>query len=237
MWLPPNFSGANSFMCLLCPLHAFDKVAGVGRNKLTAILTTDEFPGFDYSGAGNTGRVGTHIGDETYVSLFAYGQTLIKLLGDSHSMAGTKVELTPCFLLEGAGYKRRCWLAGYLFSTYFKNGVVGLLKFITNLFGFFLIVNIQLGAINKTNQRSSERCLLRRCYFLGQLSLDSPVLYRDKFLNFPLAVNDNPYCHRLNSACGETLPYLSPEQGANLIAYQSIQDTPCLLGVDQLHIY
>ncbi len=96
-------------------------------------------------------------------------------------------------------------------------------------------MNLQLAALGKANQCRPERGNFGG--FLGQLGFNQPVLYRDKPLNLPLPVNDDFQCGGLDSACGKALSDLAPEQGAEPVADQPVQDAPCLLGIDQLPVY
>ena len=71
----------------------------------------------------------------------------IKLLGNPHRLAGAEVQLTPGFLLKGAGDKRRGRLAERFFSRNFKDAVIGLSKSAFKLVRLLFIMDFNLLAI------------------------------------------------------------------------------------------
>ncbi len=65
----------------------------------------------------------------------------------------------------------------------------------------------------------------------GELGRDAPVLRRDEGPDLLLAVHDQTQGHGLHPPCGNAATDLLPEEGADLVPYQPIQDAPRLLRV------
>ena len=66
---------------------------------------------------------------------------------------------------------------------------------------------------------------------LGQASFDAPVLLRNKAQDFSLAVHRQAQSHGLDPTRRKAAPYLAPEDRAQTIAHQPVQNSPGLLGV------
>src|SRR3972149_2410089 len=67
---------------------------------------------------------------------------------------------------------------------------------------------------------------------LRQQRVQGPVLLRLEPLYLALAVGDHAQRGRLHAPGGEPLPHLAPEQGADLVADEPVQDAPRILNVD-----
>src|SRR5216684_5119839 len=67
----------------------------------------------------------------------------------------------------------------------------------------------------------------------AQVGLDRPVLLAEEALDLPLAVDDHPQRHRLYAAGRESAPHLLPEQRADLVADEAVEDASGLLGVNE----
>ena len=65
---------------------------------------------FDGRFGGNTGGIGTHVSDQSDGFTGTQIDTLVKLLGDDHRLAGSESELADGLLLQFAGSKRRQWI-------------------------------------------------------------------------------------------------------------------------------
>jgi len=70
----------------------------------------------------------------------------------------------------------------------------------------------------------------------GQFGLDGPVLFGDEVLDFPLPFHDHADGDGLDPSGAEAAADFAPEERAQAVADQSVQDTARLLGVDQVHI-
>ena len=67
-----------------------------------------------------------------------------------------------------------------------------------------------------------------------EVHVQGPVLLRLEGLDFPLPVVHHPGGHGLDPPGGEAPADLFPQEGAQLIAHQPVQDAPGLLGVHQV---
>ena len=67
-----------------------------------------------------------------------------------------------------------------------------------------------------------------------QCHVQRPVFLWLERANFVFPVNHQPGGDGLNAACGQTPPYLLPQQRGKLIAHDPVQNTPRLLGVNQI---
>ena len=69
-----------------------------------------------------------------------------------------------------------------------------------------------------------------RGVFSLQCGREAPVLFGDEILNLPFPFTDDSNGNRLNPTRTQSPPDLLPEDGADLITDQTIQDPPRLLG-------
>ena len=69
-----------------------------------------------------------------------------------------------------------------------------------------------------------------------QRGLQHPILHRREGAYLPVALHNQPQRHRLHAPGGEPPLDLPPEQGAELVAHQPVEDAPGLLGVHQPHV-
>src|SRR5579859_4060964 len=76
--------------------------------------------GFDFSlrFVRDTGRVGTHVGDQTLVTTRAHLDTFIEVLGQAHGFLRFEVEPERGFLLHCTGGIGWVWLAALFFLLY-----------------------------------------------------------------------------------------------------------------------
>ena len=77
--------------------------------------------------------------------------------------------------------------------------------------------------------------MLFQSFFL-KLCGNQPILLRHKIENFLLSVADNARRYGLHAACGKALAYLCPENGADLIPHQAVENAARLLGVYKAHV-
>ena len=71
----------------------------------------------------------------------------------------------------------------------------------------------------------------------AQLRVHKPVFLRLKLLDLVLAVNHHARGDGLHAPRGQPLLDLHPEQRADLVAHQPVEQTARLLGVDELHVH
>ena len=68
-------------------------------------------------------------------------------------------------------------------------------------------------------------------FFRGEVGPDLPVFLRRELLDLPFALDDQPDDDRLDAAGGEPAPDFGPEQRAELVAHDAVEDPPRLLRV------
>ena len=71
---------------------------------------------------------------------------------------------------------------------------------------------------------------------LGEGGVDRPRLDRDKGADLRLTVDDQSQRHRLDTAGADALLDLAPEERAEPVADQAVDDPTRLLGVDEVHV-
>ena len=109
---------------------------GLGGNILFPIRCRNEIPGILHHIVVDTDRIGTHVGNKTYMTVFADIKAFIQLLGQHHRLLGTEIELADAFLLHRRRRKRRLGLAFTLPLFYFFYAV-------RLMAGFFLFFPLQ----------------------------------------------------------------------------------------------
>jgi hypothetical protein len=74
------------------------------------------------------------------------------------------------------------------------------------------------------------------CLAASQDGVQRPVLHRHERLDLFLAIDDHAHGHRLDAASRQAAPHLPPQEVADGVADQAIQDATRLLGVDTIHV-
>ena len=131
---------ANGFMRVLGSGFGFAG-APLPNIGLTVFLTDI---GLDsgLSFLGDTGGVGTHVGDETLMTALAHFNAFIELLRETHGFFGLKVEPRRCVLLHCTGGIRQIWLAALLFLLDLQDGVGRAFQIGQDGVGFFFGTNL-----------------------------------------------------------------------------------------------
>ena len=178
-------------------------------------------------------RVGTHVGDETDRAFVAELDALVEPLRDAHRAAGCEAELARRLLLQlrGDEGRQRVALDAPCVST---------------------VATVQVArrrAVGELRGRSPRRCELlvleplavdleqpggERRRRLCPASRASIVQYSSgtKASISRLALADQPHRDRLHAAGGQPAPHLLPEQRADLVADQAVEDAARLLGIE-----
>src|SRR5690606_24783243 len=162
---------------------------------------------------------------------------LVKLLCDAHRAPGVEAQTARRLLLERAGRERRQRLPLALASLDGVDDELRMLKLGEDRLDFVLAAQLD-GLVANAEQARAER-LARRIAALGgagQLRVDGPVLLGYEVLDLALALDDQPHGDRLHAACREARAHLLPQQRAELVAHQPVEDAPGLLRVDQVHV-
>ena len=85
--------------------------------------------------------------------------------------------------------------------------------------------------------RPVKMCCQRLLYaFHGKQGIQRPVFLRDKCIDFFFPVTDEFEGCRLNTPRTQATLNLLPEQRTDQITHHTVQDTPGLLGIYQIHI-
>ena len=179
-----------------------------------------------------TQGVGTHIGDETHAAVTGYFDALIELLGDGHGALGRHVQAARCLLLQRGGDEGRRG-AFLLFAA--LDGIDGerlVLYGADDLIDFFTAVQLLLFVANAVEARTEGPALGAL-----ELGVEQPVFFFYKIVYFLFAVDHHSGGDGLNASGGKAALYLLPEQRGELIAHDTVKDTPCLLCVHKVLIY
>ncbi len=139
-----------------------------------------------------TCRVGTHIGDKTFLTI-ADIDAFIEALSNRHGPFCREAELRRSFLLQGGRDKRleRCRALGSRLDGSDGEFSLALLK---GLVCFFLIMEFCLLAIDLGKAGREFLAIL------GKFRIDGPVFLRNECLDFLLALDDQLQRDRLHAA-------------------------------------
>ena len=176
---------------------------------------------------GNAGGVRTHIGDKGRKPLVAQLHALIKTLRQIHGPLGRIAQALVGGLLQGRSDERR--LGGALALLFHHKGLSregGLQLFGLGRIGHYCFFVVDFCQIR----------LERRRRLSGQQGAEEPVFLRLKGLAGFLALHNKPQGHGLHPPGGNAAFDGLPEQGRNLVAYQSVQHATGLLGLKQVGI-
>ena len=213
-----HVGGAYGFVCLLCALG----VCGVAA--CLDVFVAHE--ACDLVACGGKGqcreidRVGTHVGDVS---------RLIEPLGDHHRLRDREAELACRFLLECRCGERRCGRAAHGVCLDARDGERGVAACAEQCLGGGLVgdASCELGG-------ECVRGAVGGCH--GEVARHAEPLLRDEGVDFPLAVYDEPHCHRLHASCRQCGLDFAPEHGRQLEAHDAVEHAACLLCIDEVDI-
>ena len=172
--------------------------------------------------------VGTHIGDQTQGAFPFHIHAFIQLLGNGHGALGGHVQLPGSLLLQGRGGKRR--RCGALLLRPLHTLHRKLLTGDVSNDGIHLCLVFQLDFLGIAVIPGSKGTgLLHQ----GQIHVQRPILLGLEGSDFVFPVHHQPGGYGLNSAGRQAPANLLPQQRGQLIAYDSIQNPPGLLGIHQ----
>ena len=143
----------------------------------------------------NTYRISTKVCDHTYSTVALDVNTLIKLLCQTHSLLGGKIQCFGCLLLQGTGSKRKRSILDSLAFFHLRDLKFFVLKNLKNLIHLSFIVNIHLLVCSV--EFSLQRLFLA---IHKEFTIQAPVFFRDKRINLLLPVTDDAKCNRLHTA-------------------------------------
>ncbi len=196
-------------------------------------LLLDVGPSLFLSHLGHVDRVGAHIGDETDLTPLTHVNSLVELLGHGHGAPGGEAQPPRGFLLHGAGGERGRGPTLTCAFLDFGDNVGSHLQFSDDLQGVLFVLEVHLLAMDAVQFGHEAATLLLP---LGQLGFDGPVLLRHKGLYLPFTLDNEAHGNRLHPSGGEAVAHPLPQERADLVAHQSVQDAPGLLSVYQIHV-
>ena len=206
----------NRLMCVLSVLFGAIMV-GLGRAELTAEVLLDIVADFVNGYVRQTHGVGSHVGNKADGG-FAQRYAFIKLLCEHHGLFGAEVELFVGLLLHAGGSKRRYGVTLAFLLHCVTHYVISLGECFLRCSCLLLVVQLQLFAFVFYCFRFKELSLAA----FTQLGAQCPVFYRHKVLNFTVAVGNDFGSNGLYAAGAEALADFTPEQRAELIAYDAV---------------
>ncbi len=232
---------ADRLVRLLRVLHLPGVPAGFGRDELVAVQLADLRSGGGERRLRQVRRVGTHIGDVA---------VLVQPLGYAHRLLAGEAQLAGRLLLQRRGHERRVRLAAVrllLDLDDLERGTVqaggeptsaGLVKVdhvTARASGGRVEVLAGGHAITVDgDQRGGEDAWIALGGTLDrERALDVPVLAGAELHPGALALHDDPGGHRLHTARRQLRHDLLPQDRADLVPVEPVEDAAGLLGVDQ----
>ncbi len=222
---PADIAGTDGFVGVL---GARLGLVAVGFGVGVPVTAQDEALGLRQGLFGKAQRVRTHIGDEAHGALPGDVHALIELLGDGHGPPGSHAQFPGSLLLHsggGKGGRGTPLLVGALHTLHRKGGVLRLPDHRVYLglglqFRLFPVLPVVAGG--------------KGLVAAQEIGVQGPIFLRLEGFDLPFPVVHHPGGHGLNPPGGEAPADFFPQQGAQLIAHQPVQDAPGLLGVYQV---
>ena len=177
---------------------------------------------------GQTQGVGPHIRDEPHGPLALDLHAFIKLLGDGHGAPGRHVQLPGRLLLEGGRGEGRGRTALLLPALHLRHGERLSLRLPDDR--VHVVPRMQFAFLAVGAVPAGQEGLRG----VAQLRVQGPVFLRLERLDLPLPVVHHPRGHGLDPSRREAPADLLPQEGAQFVAHQTVQDAPGLLGVHQI---
>ena len=226
----PDIGGPDGLMGVLgLPLGL--EAAGAAVVVFFSVAPDDEVLGGVQRVLGQAQGVGTHIGDEADHALALDLHALVELLGDGHGAPGGHVELAGGLLLEGGGDEGRRGIALLHCPLDAGNGKFLVLDVGDNGIDLRLAVQLALFLIAVVAGDKAAGLLDP-----VQSDVQGPVLLGDEIPDLLLPIHHQTGGDGLDASRAQTPADLFPQQGAELIAHDPVQDAAGLLGVHQVHI-
>ena len=211
---------------LFCAVVVFLRRAEFAAEVLLDIVTD-----FGNSNLCQTHGVGSHIGNQADGG-FAQRYAFIKLLCQHHGLFCAEVELFIGLLLHAGGSKRRYGVTLAFFLYGVAHDVISLGESFFRCSCLLLVMQLQLFALIFYCFRFKELSLAA----FTQLGAQCPVFYRHEILDFTVAVGNDFGSNGLYAAGAQALADFAPQQRAQLIAYDAVQNAACLLCINHIHV-
>ena len=207
----------------------------LGRQVLLSVLGRDQVTHRLHRFLRDAKAVSSHVGDQSDRPGAIHVDPLVELLRDLHGSLAGEPHADRRLLLQGAGLERRIRLVGLVGLIDSRDEITGRGQLVADPACIGLDTYRELGAVV-----FGQRGLKLVGVGLGRGRADRrgnlPELFGDKGPDLAFAVHDQPDGHRLDAAGAEVACYLAPEQRAELIAYESVEEPASLLGVDHIHV-
>ena len=224
-----GIGGTDGFVGILCILLGAEGT-GFGRLEVTAKATGDKAAGRSQRLVGDAQRVGTHIGDQTGEAQAFQLHAFIQLLCHRHGAAGGHSQLTGGLLLEGGSGEGRCRLALFL-GIFDVLDLIGLAVDVSQYPVDALLIGQFLLALLIAEEMGGEVL-----FFLMEGHINAPVFLGDKGADLPLPIYHHTGDDALDAAGRKAGAHLTPQEGAQLIAHDTVQNPAGLLGIHQIHV-
>ena len=218
-------------MRVLCALLGLEGTR-CRRKILLAVGVSDIISRRSLRLIGDTQAVGTHIGDQTDCAELGDFHAFIELLCRFHRAARLKAHSAGCLLLERRGDERRRGLSAgdALFHRF--DDEISALERLENLVRILAGCELRLFAVHLCEMCRKD--LARG--FRGQLCVDRPVFPRLECADLVFSVHNQTHRDRLHSACGKSAADFAPEERAELIADDAVENAARLLRIDKIKV-
>ena len=235
---------ADGLVRLLGVLHLVLVTAGGVGQVVLAVLLQDLRAGRVERGVRQRRGVGPHVGDEA---------VLVQALGGRHGLRRGHAQLAAGLLLQRRGHERRGGTAGVGLGLdrADRDGAIG--QCLTDRVGGGLVQQDDVRPAPRSGDRSvGPEVLARRQPLTGQLDqrrgegrlvlvgplvaergLQVPPARGAERHALPLALHHDPGRHGLHAPGRQAGHDLLPQDRADLVAVEAIEDPAALLGVDQ----
>src|SRR2546428_7499211 len=219
-----GFMGALGFLLFFVGIWRLRKV-------WIAILRLDVLANFCQRIIGDTGRISSHVGDQTNGAFLTQLHAFVEALRDHHCAFHAEAQLAGGILLQLAGGERWGRIAAPFFAVNRPNQPVSFLHSGADFLRFVTIRNLNfLFAL-------AEKTSIERWRFAGcKMRINGPVFFLFERLDLALAFDNKPESDGLYATSRQTAAHLVPQQWRNLIADETIEHAPRLLRVHKIFV-
>ena len=207
----------------------------LGGQIAVAVLVLDQFPDALERLLRDAEAVRPHVGDQADRPGPVHVDPLVQLLGDHHRPLAGEPEPDRPLLLEGARLERRIGLVLLLRLLDPGDRVGRRRQGVVHGAGVDLVPGLELLAFPLGQGRLKAVGFGPRARRADRRG-DPPVFLRDERPDLLLAVGDQPDRDRLHPPGAQVPGDLAPQQGADLVTHEPVEEPPRLLRVDQVHV-
>ena len=238
---PEHAGGTNRLVGFLRVAGPGLVPARLGQRVMPAVVLLDELRDLAERRVRDRHGVRPHVGDQAGRPLAGQVEPLVEPLGERHGLAGAEPELASGLLLERGGRERRRRRALPLLLLHADDPVGGPAEPLGVLLGVSLGPEEQPLLVGTGGELAlgdlGEPCEERLVDVLGgEPDVDAPVLDRNESIDLALPLHDEAHGHRLDATGGQARLDPLPQERRDLVADESIEDPPGLLGVEELHV-